>query len=219
MANYQPLEIAKFPRKPTAQTAEQKYWKSFRNVLLRQDHSSILNVAFSPEFYTCTSSNSVRFFNYQNTHEFSLSRFRTLAIGGNFRRDGQLFTAGDIEGKVSVFQVNNKTLLRTYKHPKPAYAMDFWGNTHLMTGCDDGVVRLWDLTQKKETEGWQAHGDYVRAIGSIGELGISGGMDGLVKLWDQRLGCVKEYNHGAPVSAVLGIGDYVITAGHVYYKV
>ncbi|CAG9327530.1 unnamed protein product [Blepharisma stoltei] len=219
MANYQPLELIKFPKKPTSETAEQKYWKSFRNVLLRQDHAAIVNVASSSDFYTCTSSNSVRFFNYQNSHEFSISRFRTLALGGCFRNDGELFTAGDIEGKVSIFQVNTKTLLRNYKHPKPAYAMTFWGDGNFITGCDDGNVRLWDLSQNKELEAWQGHNDYVRAIGTVGELAISGGMDGIIKLWDKRIGMVKEFNHNAPVSAVLGINDFLITAGHTNYKV
>lgn len=219
MSHYVPLDIVKFPRKPTAEALHQRQWKHYKNAYLRQDHSSVTNIAVSSTFYAVTSSSRVRFFNYLNQNKFSLTRFRNVAIGGVFRNDGELFTAGDIEGNAMVFQVSSKTLLRTYVHPKPCYGICFADQTHLATGCDDFVVRYWDLTQKKEISKWQGHKDYVRTVVGYNGLVLSGGMDGKVKIWDVKSGETSEFNHEAPISSIVVAGDQIITAGHVSYKV
>jgi len=219
MAHFKPLEIAKFPKKATAETSEQKYWKSFRNVLLKQDHSSVTQICTSKDFYAVTSSARVRFFTMGNSNDFSISKFRNTAIGGDFRNDGELFVAGDIEGSVYLFEVNRKTMLRKYLHPQSSYAQKFVGNNLIVTGCDDGVVRFWDTTAKKSISEWEAHSDYIRAVGSVEGLGVTGGYDSLVKLWDSRSGCTAQLFQGVPVTAVLCNSPYIIASGHVSYKV
>ena len=219
MADYIPLEIVKFPRKPIFEASQSRYWKNYKNTYLRQDHSAITNIAVSDCLYAVTASARVRFFTYDNSNKFSLTRFRNTTIGGSFREDGELFAAGDIEGSVNLFQVSTKTLLRSYKHEKPAYAQVFVDKTHLLTGCDDFCMYFWDVSQKKVIWKLKAHDDYVRsAQGFDGNL-VTGGMDGAVKVWDRNGSLVKEMQHGSPVSALACWGQVLISAGHVSYKV
>ncbi|OMJ91673.1 hypothetical protein SteCoe_5700 [Stentor coeruleus] len=218
MANYVPLEIVKFPRKPTIEASHSRHWKNYKNSYLRQDHSSITNLAVSDNFYAVTASARIRFFNYDNQNKFSLTRFRNTTIGGVFREDGELFSAGDIEGSLNIFQVSTKTLLRNYRHPKPSYSSMFLDKTHIASGCDDFLVRYWDLSQKREVSRFAGHIDYVRAVEKYENLIISGGMDGIIKLWDAKSGLVTQFDHQAPISGLIVCGDKIITAGHVSYK-
>ena len=219
MADYIPLEIVKFPRKPIFEASQSRYWKNYKNTFLRQDHSAITNIAVSDHLYAVTASARVRFFTYDNSNKFSLTRFRNTTIGGCFRDDGELFAAGDIEGSVNLFQVSTKTLLRSYKHEKPAYAQVFVDKTHLLTGCDDFQIYFWDVSQKKVVWKAKAHEDYVRSAQGFGEYLVSAGMDGVVKVWDRNGALVKEMDHGSPVSALACWDSVLISAGHVSYKV
>ena len=219
MADYVPLEIVKFPRKPIFEASQSRLWKNYKNTYLRQDHSAITNIAVSDCLYAVTASARVRFFTYDNSNKFSLSRFRNTTIGGSFRDDGELFAAGDIEGSVNLFQVSTKTLLRSYKHEKPAYAQVFVDKTHLLTGCDDFHMYFWDVSQKKVIWKLKAHEDYVRSAQGLGGLLVTGGMDGVVKVWDRDGSLVKEMDHGSPVSALACWDSVLISAGHVSYKV
>jgi U3 small nucleolar RNA-associated protein 15 len=219
MSHYVPLDIVKFPRKPIPEASQQKHWKHYKNTYLRQDSSAITNIAHSSMYYAITASSRVRFFNYDNQNKFSLSRFQNTAIGGTFRPDGELFSAGDIEGNVAVYQVSTKTVLRSYKHPKPSYGIVFADNTHLATGCDDYIVRYWDLTQKKEISRFEGHSDYVRAIETFNAMIASGGMDGKLKLWDLKSHEAIEFNHGSPISSIVVTDNYIVTSGHTEYKV
>jgi U3 small nucleolar RNA-associated protein 15 len=219
MADYVPLEIVKFPRKPIFEASQSRIWKNYKNTFLRQDHSAITNIAVSESLYAVTASARVRFFTYDNSNKFSLTRFRNTTIGGCFRNDGELFAAGDIEGSVNLFQVSTKTLLRSYKHEKPAYGCAFVDKTHLVTGSDDFYLNFWDISQKKVIWKVLAHDDYPRAVESIEDLIVSAGMDSKLKLWSKSGELVKTYDHGSPLSSLLSSGPLLISSGHVSYKV
>ena len=57
-----------------------------------------------------------------------------------------------------------------------------------VTGCHDGVVRVWDLEKQKCIAALEGHTDYVRsvAITTDGNTAISGANDNTVKLWDLK---------------------------------
>lgn len=218
MVSYAPLEIKAFTKKPLSEGAETRYWKRYRNVMLRQDHAPVTHISFSSEFYCTTSGPRVRFFKYDNSNPFSFSRFKSIATCGTLRQDGELFAAGEHEGKVQVMQVSRKTLLRHYKHPQAVHALNFTqDNVHLYTGCDDRAFRLFDLSRKHPILTYQeAHKDYLRAVGETSNgLFVTGGQDNIVKLWDNKSGEVLRLNHEAPISCLTQIGDYeLLTTGH-----
>ncbi|WP_414588768.1 WD40 repeat domain-containing protein, partial [Scytonema sp. PCC 10023] len=58
----------------------------------------------------------------------------------------------------------------------------------IVSGGDDGTVRLWD-TQGKQVAELRGHQDYVIsvAISTDNQRVVSGGSDGTVRLWDIRL--------------------------------
>lgn len=219
MADYIPLEIVKFPRKPIFEASQSRNWKNYKNVFLHKDHTPITNIATSQNYYAVTTAARVRFYTYENHNKFSLTRFRNTSIGGVFRSDGELFAAGDIEGSVNLFQVSEKTLLRSYRHPMPAYGMQFINKTNLVTGCDDFTLRFWDISQKKSIWSKKEHLDYIRSIESSNNLIITGGMDGNIKVWDQNGEIITTMDHGAPVSAMCVSDNILVSAGHVSYKV
>src|SRR5947207_8676900 len=68
-----------------------------------------------------------------------------------------------------------------------AFAPD--GNT-LVTGGEDGTVRLWDLSTRKERATMTGHTQKVRdvAFSPDGKLIASASLDGSVRLWDVGTG-------------------------------
>jgi U3 small nucleolar RNA-associated protein 15 len=166
-----------------------------------------------------SSSIKVRFFSYANTNDFSLSKFKAKVCSMQFRSDGELFAAGDELGKLNLFQVSRKTLLRTYKHPAPVYGVSFAEKSFkLLSGCDDRALRVWDLTMKHPVITWaDAHDDYLRSVAELSEfVVVSGGLDGKVRIWDMRTQARSaELDHLAPVSVVLPVSEVsLVTAGH-----
>lgn len=68
---------------------------------------------------------------------------------------------------------------------------DEYGATVLVTGGDDGAVRLWDETSTRPLGTLQEHEGAVNAVCTVrtqdgGVLLISGGEDGSVRVWDPR---------------------------------
>ena len=64
-----------------------------------------------------------------------------------------------------VFDPSTRTPLRMFKgHTKAVRCLAFGsGNGHILSGGDDGCLRLWDVaTEQCVTTVQQAHGDYVR---------------------------------------------------------
>lgn len=219
MAHYAPVEVTRYPRKLFTSTSEQRYWRTYRNVLLRQDTSAITGSCHSSEYYAVSNAARVRFFSYSNTNDFSLSKFKAKVCALKFRSDGELFAASDEQGKLNLFQVSRKTLLRTYKHPAPVYGVCFAEKAFkVVSGCDDRTVRVWDMTMKHPVVTWaDAHEDYIRSVTELTEnVVISGGLDGKIKLWDLRTQVkAAELDHLAPVSALLTVSGYsLVSAGH-----
>jgi U3 small nucleolar RNA-associated protein 15 len=93
--DYQPVQILKFPTRPVPLTAEQRYWRSYRNALLRQDRFKITTVAACPKFYAIGSETRFRFFNYANKQRYSISMFKAPVLKARFRDDGEVFAGSD----------------------------------------------------------------------------------------------------------------------------
>lgn len=120
--------------------------------------------------------------------------------------------AGDESGKIQVFDVKSRAILKTWEeHKQPVWTTKFSPTelTTLMSASDDRTVRLWDLPSGQSTTKFVGHADYVRSgaflPGSMSNLIVTGSYDETVKLWDPRTPnkAVMTFKHAAPVETVL----------------
>ena len=66
-----------------------------------------------PHYVAVTGSSRVQIFNpLTNEVHKTLTKFKSAAHGGRFRRDGQLIAVGGDDGAVKIFDIASKTLLR-----------------------------------------------------------------------------------------------------------
>eukprot|EP00003_Mantamonas_plastica_P014204 TRINITY_DN2463_c0_g1_i4.p1 TRINITY_DN2463_c0_g1~~TRINITY_DN2463_c0_g1_i4.p1 ORF type:complete len:490 (+),score=199.21 TRINITY_DN2463_c0_g1_i4:365-1834(+) len=143
--------------------------------------------------------------------------------------------------------MKKRDILRKMHGHQAAVHVTKWApsNLQIMSTSDDCTMRGWDLTSGKEILKVAAHEDYIRC-GTISsgsqDVWITGSYDHTVKLWDTRLNNgsgsggssllssslvkmssknVMEFDHGAPVHAVLCFpsGTMVATAGGPMVKI
>lgn len=60
---------------------------------------------------------------------------------------------------------------------------------HVVSGSDDGTVRVWDVAVGEEVNRLVGHTDYVRAVAASPqgpEIFASGGYDHMCRIWDVR---------------------------------
>lgn len=120
--------------------------------------------------------------------------------------------AGDETGKIQVFDVNSRAILKTWEeHKQPVWTTKFSPSdlTTLMSASDDRTVRLWDLPNQESTTTFIGHSDYVRSgsfiPGTMSNMIVTGSYDETVRLWDPRVPskAAMIFKHAAPVEAVL----------------
>ena len=120
--------------------------------------------------------------------------------------------AGDETGKIQVFDVNSRAILKTWEeHKQPVWTTKFSPTelTTLMSASDDRTVRLWDLPSQESTTTFVGHSDYVRSgsfmPGTMSNMILTGSYDETVRLWDPRIPgrAAMIFKHAAPVEAVL----------------
>lgn len=120
--------------------------------------------------------------------------------------------AGDETGKIQVFDVNSRAILKTWEeHKQPVWTTKFSPTelTTLMSASDDRTVRLWDLPSQESTTTFIGHSDYVRSgsfmPGTMSNMILTGSYDETVRLWDPRIPgrAAMIFKHAAPVEAVL----------------
>ena len=231
----EPFRQLKQPRNLASITPEQRYWRKFRPQTVAPSPSkySVTHIAYAPvsasnnaslsssfplptpQHFAVTTGPRLQIYSIlDGTLIKTISRFDDIAHSGELRRDGRLIVAGDDTGAIQVFDINSRTIIKTWReHKQPVWATKFAPDgeiTRLMSGSDDRSVRLWDLTEGKSTRTFQGHSDYVRCGGFMpgqdANLLVSGSYDQTVRLWDPRAGngtAVMTFKHAAPVEEVL----------------
>jgi U3 small nucleolar RNA-associated protein 15 len=88
-----------------------------------------------------------------------LTKFREAVHGGRFRPDGQLVAVGCDDGRVRIFSVANKTLLRNFSgHENATHRCEFLSNGKSVASfSDDKTVRIWDLATEAEDMKFAEH--------------------------------------------------------------
>ena len=220
------LQQVKLPSGPSPITPEQQYWKSFRSQHIVPSPTSypVTHISFPPppsnpslssnnDYFTVTTGTRVQIFSIRSRKLVkTITRFSDIAHSGEIRRDGRVLVAGDESGKIQVFDVNSRAILKTWEeHKQPVWTTRFSPTelTTLMSASDDRTVKLWDLPSQASTRTFIGHSDYVRCgsfmPGMMSNMILSGSYDETVRLWDPRVPsrAALIFKHAAPVEAVL----------------
>lgn len=213
-----PLPQLKLPSGPSPLSAEQRYWKTFKNPLLIPSPTSypVTHISYNADSFAVTTGTRVQIFSSKTRKLIkSIARFGDVAYSGEIRRDGRVLVAGDNTGKIQVFDISSRAILKTWTtHKQPVWTTKFSPTelTTLLSASDDRTVRLWDLPSNEPTTTFVGHEDYVRCAnfmpGTMSNMVISGSYDSTVKLWDPRAGrntAVMTFKHSAPVEDVLSL--------------
>ncbi|PGH01542.1 hypothetical protein AJ79_07890 [Helicocarpus griseus UAMH5409] len=230
-----PLPLVKLPSTPSTRlTPEQQYWRSFKNPLLLPSPSnspithisqpsppistSSASATNPPDVFTVTTGARVQLYSIRTRKLLkTLTRFDDIARCADVRPDGRVLAASDDTGTIQVFDVNSRAILKTWReHKQPVWVTQFSpaDPTALISASDDRTVRLWDLPSESSVRTFAGHGDYVRAGGFMGgergqggNLLMSGGYDGLVKVWDSRAAgrAVMTFKMAGAVESVLAM--------------
>ncbi|KAK4188059.1 WD40-repeat-containing domain protein [Podospora australis] len=216
-AEVQPLAQIKLPSGPSAVTAEQRYWRSFRNP---KSHTStatwpISHISYPAangatlsnsmvaatklnDLFAVTSGPRIEVFSIRKREPLKIiARFDSEAHSGEIRADGRVLVAGEDSGRMQVFDVSHGARAVTLKtwhiHKQPVWVTK-WAPTELTTlmSCsDDKTVRLWDLPSNTPSHMFTGHSDYVRSGAFIpngnSNLLVSGSYDETVRVWDARV--------------------------------
>lgn len=226
-AQVAPLAQLKLPSGPSPITAEQRYWKTFKNQLLIPSPTSypVVHISSNNDSFAVTTGTRIQIFSNRTRKLLkTITRFGDVARSGEIRKDGRVLVAGDDTGKIQVFDVNSRAILKTWvQHKQPVWTTRFSQTdlTTLLSASDDKTVRLWDLPSNEPTTTFVGHNDYVRSAnfmpGTMSNMIVSGSYDSTVKLWDPRTGsntAVMTFKHAAPVEDVLSLpsGTTVLAA-------
>ncbi|KAK1700592.1 WD domain-containing protein [Colletotrichum godetiae] len=221
-----PLPQVKLPSGPSPVTAEQRYWKSFKNQLQIPSPTSYpithISSTSTDGLFAVTTGTRVQLYSSRTRKlEKTITRFADIARSGSLRRDGRVLVAAEDTGRMQVFDTHSRSILKTWtKHRQPVWATRFSGSqpTTLLSASDDKTVRLWDLTANDPLNTFVGHSDYVRCAeffpatspSGAGNVIVSGSYDSTVKIWDPRIGsnaAVMTFKHAAPVESVLPLSS------------
>ena len=226
-APVQKLQQVKLATGPSPITPEQTYWKTFKSQtqIPSPTSYSVTHISYPAantnassttapnDYFAVTTGTRVQIYSIRTRKLLkTITRFSDIAHSGEIRRDGRVLVAGDDTGKIQVFDVNSRAILKSWEeHKQPVWVTKFSPTelTTVMSASDDQTVRLWDLPSGASTHKFIGHGDYVRSAnfmpGMLGGCIASGSYDSTVKLWDPRSPqrAVMTFKHAAPIEEVL----------------
>ncbi|ODV94092.1 hypothetical protein PACTADRAFT_50981 [Pachysolen tannophilus NRRL Y-2460] len=208
---------------PAQTTPEQRYWRGFTNTQLVKEHNSITHIHFnpiSPYDFAITSSTRVQVFSSKTRQVAkTFSRFKDVVYSAEFRNDGKLLVAGDQTGLVQVFDaLQPRTLLvsiNASSHPTHVTKFHPTNLTNLLTGSDDRVARLYDISNSAAPINvFGNHEDYIRSANFIpgSNLVATGCYDGYVRVFDPRVNNtnndpILKFNQDFPVEDILSLNS------------
>ncbi|RLV90441.1 U3 small nucleolar RNA-associated protein 15 [Spathaspora sp. JA1] len=229
-ASRQGIPQVRNPTLPSQTTPEQRYWRSYVSPQLIKENHPVNCIDFNPitpNDFAITSSTRIQIFSSKTRQVIkTFSRFKDIVYSGNFRYDGKLLVAADATGLVSIYDSYQPRNLLVSLHPSshPTHVAKFHptiGN-QLITGSDDRILRLYDISQTTkgpivEFDG-SHHSDYIRSANFIPgnpNLIATGCYDGIVRLFDTRNSShqvVSQFNQHNPIEDVLAISSTTLVS-------
>lgn len=160
----------------------------------------ITGLAFNPDLTLLASASADRSVRLWDTNSGELIRTIThhqdIVTGVAFSPDGRWLVSGSRDATISIADVSSGAqLARLDNLSKPVWSLAFQPqdaqqleNITLATGSEDGSIWLWGLGTPVSVQRLSGHSGPVMSLGfsSDGRYLISGGMDGLLRLWDMR---------------------------------
>jgi len=235
----QPTPRLPAPPGPAPRTADEAYWKTFKNqLLLPSPHNTGITSITVPDLnptgaqadtFAVTTGGRVQIYNTKTRKLVkTISRFGVddTARSGVLRRDGRILLAGGDSGVVQAFDTGSRAILRQWRgehaHRQPVHVVR-WSPTvltDLMSASDDRTVRVWDLTDEVAKWTGMGHEDYVRAGCFLpGQDGIvvTGSYDQTVRVWDTRQSgdsgrAAMTFKHRAPIEETISMSGTLLAA-------
>ncbi|EGW32792.1 uncharacterized protein SPAPADRAFT_60140, partial [Spathaspora passalidarum NRRL Y-27907] len=232
-ATRQAIPQVRNPTLPSQTTPEQRYWRSYVSPQLIKENHPVNCIDFNPitpNDFAITSSTRIQIFSSKTRQVIkTFSRFKDIVYSGKFRYDGKLLVAADATGLVSIYDSYQPRNLLVSLHPSshPTHVAKFHptiGN-QLITGSDDRILRLYDISQTTkgpivEFDG-SHHTDYIRSANFIPgnpNLIATGCYDGIVRIFDTRNfstsqhQVVAQFNQHNPIEDVLAISSTTLVS-------
>ena len=101
-------------------------------------------------------------------------------FNAGFAADGERLVSASEDGTARVWNLASRSVIATLRHPGRLNAAVFGPDGAVVTGCVDGLLRIWDPAAGRETSRLRGHAD-----GNVG-------------LWDfQTLRCMRRITAGA----------------------
>lgn len=222
-----PVEVRALllPRKVSELAPEVEAFKSFKTEFKHKEASRVMSVAFcpsAPHRLAVVSGTKVSVWTSKEGKlelHSSISKFKDIAQCVAWRSDGRLMLAGEASGSCAVIESETRKVLRRFRGHGDAVTCASFATadkSRAATGSRDGKLRIWDVATSELLQTVDAHSDNMKALapGPSGpDSWISAGYDGIVKLWDLRMGgsstadskneasCVASCDHGHPIEA------------------
>ncbi|XP_058821415.1 U3 small nucleolar RNA-associated protein 15 homolog [Topomyia yanbarensis] len=225
MAEFKKTNAKVYAKTTTIQSPDTIYWKKLGVPTLVKEFGAIDYIDFSPvEPYLFAVTASVRVQIYNPVTKLvvkNITKFQEGAHGGSFRKDGNLLVAGDDLGKIRLFDVSSKSILRFFDgHRAPVHRTFFNADGHHISSfSDDKTARYWDIATEKHLSTFAEHSDYIRA-GCTSPVSpniiVSGGYDCKINMYDTRTKeKVLSLDNGCPVESLIFLpsGGIFISAG------
>lgn len=112
---------------------------------------------------------------------------QTLATSGS----GRYVASGGADQTIHLFDMEElKDYGSLYGHEGPVTALDFWGDSHLLSGGGDGAILVWRAPgwSKRAVLSGHKGGVLSLSVHPSGKIALSVGRDGYLKLWNLMTG-------------------------------
>jgi U3 small nucleolar RNA-associated protein 15 len=237
-AEVQPLPPLRAAPGPAPVTADQAYWKTFKNqLLLPSPHNAgITSITIpsynptttQPDTFAVTSGGRIQIYSSKTRKLVkTITRFGVddTARSGVLRRDGRILLAGGDSGIVQAFDTGSRAILRQWRgahaHKQAVHAVRWNPSvlTELMSASDDRTVRVWDLTEDMPKWTGIGHEDYVRSgcyLPGQDSVIASGSYDQTVRIWDTRQPgngrSAMVFKHAAPIEDLIPLSSSLLAS-------